>query len=153
MIWATISTLACFCWLCRASPCLAAKKKYNQSDFGIDHLAKPTCRVFSCVVGRGCLLWPVCSLGKTLLTFANMSLDVAKCPLGERLLPSFLRTTGSRTSCECRDYSEGIFQKFLISIFVPQAPTHQLWHHCHHFHPRLLHRGQHAASNSVPFSL
>ena len=22
-------------------------------------------RVFSCVVGRGCLLWPVCSLGKT----------------------------------------------------------------------------------------
>ena len=25
------------------------------------------CRVFFCVVGRGCLLWPVCSLGKTLL--------------------------------------------------------------------------------------
>ena len=24
------------------------------------------CRVFSCVVGRGCLLWPMCSLGKTL---------------------------------------------------------------------------------------
>ena len=23
------------------------------------------CRVFSCVVGRGCLLWPVCSLAKT----------------------------------------------------------------------------------------
>ena len=28
------------------------------------------CRVFSCVVGRGCLLWPVFSLGKTLLAFA-----------------------------------------------------------------------------------
>ena len=27
------------------------------------------CRVFSCVVGRGCLLWPVCSLGKILLAF------------------------------------------------------------------------------------
>ena len=27
------------------------------------------CRVFSCVVGRGCLLWPVCSLDKTLLVF------------------------------------------------------------------------------------
>ena len=27
------------------------------------------CRVFSCVVGRGCLLWPVCSPGKTLLNF------------------------------------------------------------------------------------
>ena len=28
------------------------------------------CRVFSCFVGRGCLLWPVLSLGKTLLAFA-----------------------------------------------------------------------------------
>ena len=28
------------------------------------------CRVFSCVVGRGCLLWPVPSLGKTLRAFA-----------------------------------------------------------------------------------
>ena len=28
------------------------------------------CRVLSCVVGRGCLLQPVCSLDKTLLTFA-----------------------------------------------------------------------------------
>ena len=28
------------------------------------------CRVFLCVVGRGCLLWPVCSLSKTLWAFA-----------------------------------------------------------------------------------
>ena len=28
------------------------------------------CRVFSGVVGIGCLLWPVCSLGKTVLAFA-----------------------------------------------------------------------------------
>ena len=27
------------------------------------------CRVFSCVIGRGCLLWPVRSLGKILLAF------------------------------------------------------------------------------------
>ena len=27
------------------------------------------CRVFSCVVGRACLLWPAHSLGKTLLAF------------------------------------------------------------------------------------
>ena len=31
-------------------------KEYNQSDFGVDHLVMSTCRVFSCVVGRGCLL-------------------------------------------------------------------------------------------------
>ena len=30
----------------------------------------PMCRAFSCVVGRGCLLWSVCFLGKTLLAFA-----------------------------------------------------------------------------------
>ena len=28
------------------------------------------CRIFSCVVRRGCLLWPVRSLGKSLLAFA-----------------------------------------------------------------------------------
>ena len=28
------------------------------------------CRVYSCVAGKGCLLWPVRSLGKTLLAFA-----------------------------------------------------------------------------------
>ena len=30
-------------------------------------------RVFSCVVGRGCLLWPVHFLGKTLLVFALLN--------------------------------------------------------------------------------
>jgi len=44
-------------------------KEYNQSDFSIDHLVMSMCRVVSCVVGRGCLLWPVHSLGKTLLAF------------------------------------------------------------------------------------
>ena len=28
------------------------------------------CRVFSCVVGKGCLLWPMCYLSKTLLALA-----------------------------------------------------------------------------------
>ena len=32
------------------------------------------CRVFSCVVGRRCLLWPVCSFGKTLLVLALLYL-------------------------------------------------------------------------------
>ena len=41
----------------------------NRSDFAVDHLVLSTCRVFSCVVGRGCVLWPVHSLGKTLLAF------------------------------------------------------------------------------------
>ena len=31
------------------------------------------CRVFSCVVGRGCLLWPVHPLGKTLISLCPAS--------------------------------------------------------------------------------
>ena len=31
------------------------------------------CSIFSCVVGRGCLLWPVHSLGKILLAFALLN--------------------------------------------------------------------------------
>ena len=31
-------------------------KEYNQSDVGVDHLVMSMCRVFSCVVARGCLL-------------------------------------------------------------------------------------------------
>ena len=45
-------------------------KEYNQSNFDIDHLVMSMSRVFSCVVGRGVLLWLVCSLGQTLLAFA-----------------------------------------------------------------------------------
>ena len=45
-------------------------QRSNQSDFGVDHLMMSMCRVFSYVVARGCLLWPVHSLGKILLAFA-----------------------------------------------------------------------------------
>ena len=45
-------------------------KEYNQSDYSIDHLVMFMCGFVPCVCGRGCLLWPVCSLGKTLLAFA-----------------------------------------------------------------------------------
>ena len=33
--------------------------------FSIDYLLTSMCRDISCDVGKGCLLWPVCSLGKT----------------------------------------------------------------------------------------
>ena len=61
MIWATVNSWSCFCWLYWASPSSTAKNIINLMSM---------CRVFSCVVGRGCLLWPVHSLGKTLLAFA-----------------------------------------------------------------------------------
>ena len=63
LMWATVSSWSCFCWLMNFS--IFGYKKYNQSDFHIDHLVMSMCTVFSCVVGRSCLLWPVRSLGKT----------------------------------------------------------------------------------------
>ena len=69
MIWAIFSSRYCFSksvWSFSIFGC----KEYNQSDFGVDHLVMYLCRVICCVVGRGYLLWPVHSLGKTLLDFA-----------------------------------------------------------------------------------
>ena len=63
MIWATVSSRSYFCWLYRASPSLAAKNIINL----ISVLTIWWCPCAeSCVVGRGYLLWPVHSLGKTL---------------------------------------------------------------------------------------
>ena len=65
MIWATVSSWPRFCWLYRASPSLAAKNIISL----ISVLTIWWCPcVESCVVGRGCLLWPVHFLGKTLLS-------------------------------------------------------------------------------------
>ena len=65
MIWATVSSQSCFFWLYSSIyPSSAAKNIITLI------LVMSMCRVISCVVGRGCFLWPVCSLGKTLLAFA-----------------------------------------------------------------------------------
>ena len=68
MIWATVSSQSYFCWLYRASPSLAAKNIINL--ISVLTIWWCPCIVFFFVVGRGCLLWWVCSLGKTLLAFA-----------------------------------------------------------------------------------
>ena len=62
MIWATVSSQSCFCWLYRASPSLAAKNIINL--ILVLTIWWCPCVVFPHVVGRGCLLWPVCSLAK-----------------------------------------------------------------------------------------
>ena len=63
MIWVTVSSWSCFCWLNSFS--FFGFKKYNQSDFSIDYLVMSMCRVISWVVGKGYLVWPACSLEKT----------------------------------------------------------------------------------------
>ena len=73
MIWATVSSWSYFCWLYRASPSLAVKNVINL----ILVLTIWWCAcVESCVVGRGCLLGPVSSLGTTLLAFALLPSQV-----------------------------------------------------------------------------
>ena len=68
MIWDTVSSWSCFCWLYRASPSLAAKNIINLISVLTTWWCP--CVVFSSVIGRGCLLWPVHSHGKTLIAFA-----------------------------------------------------------------------------------
>ena len=69
MIWAIVSSQSCFCWRYRASPSLAVMNIISLI-LVLDHLVMCICTVFSCVVRRGCLLWPALSLGKTPLAFA-----------------------------------------------------------------------------------
>ena len=68
MIRAIVSSWSCFCWLYRVSASLAAKNVI--SLISVLTIWWSPCVVLSCVVGRGCLLWSVCFLGKTLLAFA-----------------------------------------------------------------------------------
>ena len=68
MIWATVCSLSCFCWLYRASLSLAAKNVINL--ISVITIWWYPCVESSLVLLKGCLLWPVHSLGKTLLAFA-----------------------------------------------------------------------------------
>ena len=72
MIWATLSSRSCFCWLYRASASLAAKNI-------IDLILVLTVWWWPCVESslgcrKGCLLWPMCSFDKTLLAFVLLNL-------------------------------------------------------------------------------
>ena len=67
MTWATVSSILFLLTVENFS--IFDCKEYNQSDVDIDHLLMSMCRVVSYGVESGCLLWPVNSLGKTLLAF------------------------------------------------------------------------------------
>ena len=69
MIWATVSSRSCFYWLYRASLPLTAKNIISLI-WVLTMYGQCLCiNLFSWVVGKGCLLWPSCSLDKTLLAF------------------------------------------------------------------------------------
>ena len=63
MVWATVRSRSSFCQLYRASPVPTAKNIINLISvltiWWCPHI------VVSCAVGKGCVLWPVCSLEKT----------------------------------------------------------------------------------------
>ena len=76
MIWTTVSSQSCFCWLSRASPSLAAKNII--SLILVLAIWWGPCVIFSCVVGRGYLLWLVHYLGKTQLSLCPASFCTPK---------------------------------------------------------------------------
>ena len=91
MIWATVSSRSYFCWLYRASPSLVAKNVINLISI-LTIWWCPCVGVFPCIIGRGCLLWPLCSLDKTLLAFALLHsvLQCQICLLLQVLLSTFV---------------------------------------------------------------
>ena len=70
--------------------CIFGSKEYSQSDFSIDHLVMSMCIVVSCVVGRGCLLWLACFLGRIQLTFALLHFVPHTCLLHQVYLDFLL---------------------------------------------------------------
>ena len=103
-----------------------------------------TCRVFSCVVGRGCLLWPMHSLGKTLLAFAH------KCELLSQWYSYSLKASSANWASVVADASQETRQCLIHYMPVPwffpslwwplsnslapslMSVTHQGWHpYCH----------------------
>ena len=89
MIWAIVSSWSCFCWPYKASPSLAAKNIITL----ISVLTSWWCPyVESCVVGRGCLLWPVRSLGRTFIRLCPASFCTPRPNLPVTSGVSWLRT-------------------------------------------------------------
>ena len=69
IIWATVSFWSFFLLTIYSFPIICCQE-YNQSDFSFDHLVMSMCRVFSCVVGKGCFAMTSAFSCKTLLAFA-----------------------------------------------------------------------------------
>ena len=126
LICARVSTVRfCFCWLYRTF--IFGCKEYNESKFNIDDLVMSMYRVISCVVGRECLLWPVCSVCITLLAFALLHfVPKGKFACYSRYLltfafqfPMMKRTSfwsvSSRRSCRSsKNYSTSAFSALLV---------------------------------------
>ena len=84
-------------------------KEYNQSDFRIDHLEMSMCITFSCVLGRGCLLWPVRSLSH-FFSFIFISWRNIQCVLLSHFFHLFLLVGGT--------FSVFYFLIFFSFIFI-----------------------------------
>ena len=97
-------------------------KEHNQCVFYFGHLVMSMCRVFSCAVGRGYLLLPVHSLGKTLFVFIVIH--------NPSYLGTQLPTEGFPSRTRSRMHLPGLL--FRLSAFMP-----------HIAHPHSCRRGTH----------
>ena len=105
------------------------------------------CRVFSCVVGRGCLLWPVHFLGKTLLVFALLQGTVKK---NTWYTLSYIGgfpagASGKESTCQCRGCKRPGFEPWVRKI-----PQRRKWQPTPVFLPGKFH-GQRNLSRYSPW--
>ena len=102
------------------------------------------CRVFSSVVGRRCFLWPVHSLGKTLLTFALLHsvLQGQICLLLQVSLDFALLHSSPKI---CPEFCKILKFNFEIKLFI--------WIYFVNFHSKILFETLHSNGYIFPFLL
>ena len=82
------------------------------------------CRVVSCVVAGGCLLWPMCSLEKTLLAFSLLHfLPQGQTYLLLQVSPNFLLLDSSPLGWKGHFF----FLRFVINICHPQEANFEIF--------------------------
>ena len=115
----------------------------NQSDFSIDHSVMSMCKVISCVVLKGCLVWQEYSLGKILSAIAllHFILQGQTCLLFQVSLEFLL--------CIPVPYDESV--QFSHSVMSNSLWSHELQHAvpCHHQLPEFTQILVHWVSDAI----
>ena len=101
MIWATVRSKFCLCWVNRAPPSLAANNLI--SLIAILTIWWRPCAVMAWVVEKGCLICPVCSLDNTLLNLVSFCTPRPNLPIILGISWLSYSSVGKESTCNAGD--------------------------------------------------
>ena len=118
MIWATISSQSCFCWLYRASPSLVAKNIINL----ISVLTIWWCpyTVFSCAVGRGLYSLLLCCWKRVFAMTSEFSWQnsISLCPASFCTPRPNLPVTPGISWCPTFAFQSPIMKRYFLGVLI-----------------------------------